>query len=63
MLTTFAQMRDPALARWIAEHVAFPNCMVDRITPLTTPADIKMVANSLVLMMRFHASRSLSPSG
>lgn len=44
MLTTFAQMRDPALARWIAEYVAFPNCMVDRITPLTTPADIKMVA-------------------
>lgn len=44
MLTTFAQMRDPALANWIAEYVAFPNCMVDRITPLTTPADIKMVA-------------------
>ena len=44
MLTTFAQMRDPALGRWIAEHVAFPNCMVDRITPMTTPADIKMVA-------------------
>lgn len=44
MLTTFTQMRDPALANWIAECVAFPNCMVDRITPLTTPADIKMVA-------------------
>ena len=44
MLTTFAQMRDPALGRWTAQHVAFPNCMVDRITPLTTPQDIKMVA-------------------
>ncbi|HYW21036.1 MAG TPA: mannitol dehydrogenase family protein [Nodularia sp. (in: cyanobacteria)] len=44
MLTTFAQLRDPDLGRWIAEYVAFPNCMVDRITPLTTPADIKMVA-------------------
>jgi mannitol 2-dehydrogenase len=44
MLTTFAELRDPDLGRWIAEYVAFPNCMVDRITPLTTPADIKMVA-------------------
>jgi mannitol 2-dehydrogenase len=44
MLTTFAQMRDPELGRWIAEHVAFPNCMVDRITPMTTSPDIKMVA-------------------
>lgn len=44
MLTTFAQMRDPDLGRWIAEYVTFPNCMVDRITPMTTPADIKMVA-------------------
>ena len=44
MLTTFAQLRDPGLARWISEHVAFPNCMVDRITPITTPQDIKMVA-------------------
>ncbi len=44
MLTTFAQMRDPALATWITQQVTFPNCMVDRITPLTTPADILMVA-------------------
>lgn len=44
MLTTFAQMRDSGLGRWIDEQVAFPNSMVDRITPLTTPVDIKMVA-------------------
>ena len=44
MLTTFAQIRDPELGRWITEYVTFPNCMVDRITPMTTPADIKMVA-------------------
>jgi mannitol-1-phosphate/altronate dehydrogenase len=24
-------------ADWVAEHVAFPNSMVDRITPATTP--------------------------
>jgi mannitol-1-phosphate/altronate dehydrogenase len=32
----FAERRDPDLAAWIAEHVAFPNSMVDRITPVTT---------------------------
>ncbi len=44
MLTTFAEMRQPNLGSWIAQNVAFPNCMVDRITPLTTPAEIEMVA-------------------
>lgn len=43
MLTTFAELQDPELGRWIADHVTFPNCMVDRITPATTPADIEMV--------------------
>ncbi|HEX8508377.1 MAG TPA: mannitol dehydrogenase family protein [Propionibacteriaceae bacterium] len=32
----FAERVDPALAAWISEHVAFPNSMVDRITPATT---------------------------
>ncbi|MFC6356366.1 mannitol dehydrogenase family protein [Luethyella okanaganae] len=32
----FAGRADPDLAAWIAEHVAFPNSMVDRITPVTT---------------------------
>ncbi|MGA7935645.1 MAG: mannitol dehydrogenase family protein [Kovacikia sp.] len=44
MLTAFAELRDPELARWIDANVAFPNCMVDRITPATTPSDIHMVA-------------------
>lgn len=43
MLTTFAELRNPDLGRWVADHVTFPNCMVDRITPATTPADIEMV--------------------
>lgn len=30
---------DPALGAWVAEHVAFPDSMVDRITPVTTDAD------------------------
>jgi mannitol 2-dehydrogenase len=31
-----AELADPALARWIRANVAFPNSMVDRITPATT---------------------------
>lgn len=44
MLTTFASMQDFELGNWISDRVTFPNCMVDRITPATTAADIKMVA-------------------
>lgn len=44
MLTTFARLQNPDLGNWISDRVTFPNCMVDRITPATTPADIKMVA-------------------
>jgi len=32
----FAELKDPGLARWIADEVAFPSSMVDRITPVTT---------------------------
>ncbi len=39
VLLGLAELQDPALARWIAENVAFPNSMVDRITPATTAAD------------------------
>ena len=42
-----AAMSDPALATWIDEHVSFPNCMVDRITPQTTPEDIAEVRSEL----------------
>lgn len=39
MVGAFAQLKDPELATWIEERVAFPNSMVDRITPVTTDAD------------------------
>jgi len=42
-LLAFAALRDPALRDWIAAHAAFPNSMVDRITPQTTDADREMV--------------------
>lgn len=38
-----AGIADPELAEWIDREVSFPNCMVDRITPVTTPADVEMV--------------------
>ena len=40
----YAGRRDPALEQWIAEQVTFPNSMVDRITPGTTPDDLDFVA-------------------
>lgn len=38
-LLSFARAKDPALASWIEANVAFPSCMVDRITPAVGPAD------------------------
>lgn len=40
MLLVFAEKQDPELASWIEQEVSFPNTMVDRITPVTTSADI-----------------------
>ncbi|GGJ85965.1 mannitol dehydrogenase family protein [Pseudomonas matsuisoli] len=35
-LLAFADLADPSMSTWIAENVAFPNAMVDRITPMTS---------------------------
>ncbi|MDP0491107.1 MAG: mannitol dehydrogenase family protein [Verrucomicrobiota bacterium JB023] len=40
LLLSFVSRQDPGLAEWIAAEVAFPNSMMDRITPVTTSADI-----------------------
>ncbi|MFJ2967550.1 mannitol dehydrogenase family protein [Streptomyces collinus] len=39
MICAFARLENPELGDWIGEHAAFPNSMVDRITPATTEAD------------------------
>ncbi|WP_322327387.1 mannitol dehydrogenase family protein [Cypionkella sp.] len=39
-----ARLSDPALADWIKANVAFPNGMVDRITPATGPRERTMAA-------------------
>lgn len=38
-----AELRDPALAKWIKDEVPFPSTMVDRIVPATTDADRDLV--------------------
>ena len=40
----FATLRDAELGEWIAANVAFPNSMVDRITPMTTAEDVRKVS-------------------
>lgn len=37
----FIRAQDKELAAWVEQNVTFPNSMVDRITPATTPEDIE----------------------
>ena len=41
-----AQLADPELAKWIIANVAFPNAMVDRITPATGDRERKICAEN-----------------
>jgi mannitol 2-dehydrogenase len=43
MLLAFAELRDPAIRNWLERDGAFPNSMVDRITPATTDAHREFV--------------------
>lgn len=45
LVLQFAAEIDQELHGWIKDNVSFPNCMVDRITPVTTPAIVDIVAN------------------
>ena len=47
VLGAFADLSDPGLASWLREAVAFPNSMVDRITPVTTAADADWLRTEL----------------
>lgn len=49
VVTRFAQLRDADLGRYVADGVAFPSSMVDRITPATKDADRATVAAGLGL--------------
>lgn len=50
---TLAGWRDPALADWIVANARFPSTMVDRITPVTTPAQIEDLGARLGLHDRW----------
>jgi len=39
-----ADLSDPEFSRWIVDHVAFPNSMVDRITPATGDREREILA-------------------
>jgi fructuronate reductase len=47
ILQRFAHLRSPDLGKWVADEVAFPSTMVDRIVPETTDADRAAVAAAL----------------
>jgi mannitol 2-dehydrogenase len=44
MFAAFARLRDTDFGDWIEHEVAFPNSMVDRITPVTADEDRKLLA-------------------
>ena len=44
-----ARLVDPALAQWVRDHVAFPNGMVDRITPATSDRERKLLADNFAI--------------
>ncbi len=47
IFTSFFKMQDAELAAWVEQNVTFPNSMVDRITPATTPADVERINATL----------------
>jgi mannitol 2-dehydrogenase len=49
MMLAFADKQDAELARWIESDVCFPNAMVDRITPVTTPEDMAYLVTEMGL--------------
>jgi mannitol 2-dehydrogenase len=44
MMLTFSRHRNPEIAQWLEQHGAFPNSMVDRITPRTVSQDVTDLA-------------------
>jgi mannitol 2-dehydrogenase len=50
MLLAFAALRDPGLSDWLEQHCAFPNSMVDRITPATTNVHRALVRDQFGLL-------------
>lgn len=43
MVSAFAKKQNADMADWIEHEVSFPNTMVDRITPVTTPSAMELL--------------------
>ena len=50
MMLAFLRLQDPELAEWVGHHVAFPNSMVDRITPATTDAHRELLRDNFGIL-------------
>jgi len=48
-LLKYVSIVEPEIEDWIKENVSFPNAMVDRITPITVPADIKRLREEFMI--------------
>ena len=55
MVLAYINLVDTAFAQWVEENVAFPNSMVDRITPATTQDDIAELASLGIETRLFNA--------
>ncbi|MFI3300534.1 MAG: mannitol dehydrogenase family protein [Candidatus Gastranaerophilales bacterium] len=44
---SFFEQQDQELTEWAVNNITFPNSMVDRITPATTPADVERINKTL----------------
>lgn len=49
MLLSYIAVAEPSVLNWVHKNVSFPNSMVDRITPATTPLDIALTNDLLGL--------------
>ncbi|WP_083444817.1 mannitol dehydrogenase family protein [Herbaspirillum rhizosphaerae] len=49
LVLAFAERIDPELSKWISQHGAFPNSMVDRIVPKTTEENRAAIAARLTV--------------
>ena len=49
LVLQYVSLLDKDLASWIEENVTFPNAMVDRITPVTTPAIVDLAREKFLV--------------
>lgn len=49
MLLAYIGLAEPDLISWVNENVSFPNAMVDRITPVTSPEAINQLYNQFYI--------------